>query len=102
LAIPPETHFIPEVAAAARTAAEKSREVFFERITASRVWNDFQIDAALLRSRLEEVEPFEIGSGLRIFYQLYAARFGKARWGDKTPTYLAHMRLIQDLLPETC
>jgi hypothetical protein len=37
---------------------------------------------------------------LRAFYRLCAARFGKPRWGDKTPSYLRRMPAIQRLLPE--
>jgi hypothetical protein len=33
-------------------------------------------------------------------YRLYAARFGKSRWGDKTPIYYSHMAVIQRVLPE--
>jgi hypothetical protein len=31
---------------------------------------------------------------------LYAARFGKRRWGDKTPLYGLHLEAIATLLPE--
>ena len=102
LGIPPETHFIPEVAKAVQDAGENAREVFLGRIVESRVWKDFRIDPASLRARLETSEPFQIGPALRAFYQLYVERFGKTRWGDKTPTYLTQMRLIQNLLPEAC
>ena len=37
---------------------------------------------------------------MRVFYALYAERFGKLRWGDKTPIYVRQMELIQQLLPE--
>jgi hypothetical protein len=37
---------------------------------------------------------------VRCFYRLYASRFGKARWGDKTGVYLTIMTALQDLLPE--
>jgi len=34
------------------------------------------------------------------FYQLYASRFAKPRWGDKTPSYCHHMQNIEEVLPE--
>ena len=34
------------------------------------------------------------------FTRLYALRFAKPRWGDKTPGYVKHTRAVQDLLPE--
>lgn len=99
MAIPPETHFIPEVVAKCR-ASKNPREAFFQGVLADPRWSDFQLDAETFRKRLEAIEPFEIGSGLRAFYELYAERFHKPRWGDKTPPYIVHMRLIAELLPE--
>lgn len=46
------------------------------------------------------METFDLGEALRIFYGLYAERFGKARWGDKTPIYVRRMMYIEKLLPE--
>ncbi|MEY2487323.1 MAG: hypothetical protein QOH39_2971 [Verrucomicrobiota bacterium] len=102
LAIPPETHFIPEAAAAARGSAENSRKEFIDCVLGSRFWDDFQLDAETLRRQVQLLDPFHVGAALRVFYQLYAERFGKRRWGDKTPTYLTQMRLIAELLPEAC
>ena len=52
------------------------------------------------RAALQAIEPFTVADGLRAFYQLYAARFGKSRWGDKTPLYCMHVQSIAALLPE--
>jgi hypothetical protein len=41
-----------------------------------------------------------VTNGVRCFYRLYARRFGKPRWGDKSPTYTAHLPAVQELLPE--
>jgi hypothetical protein len=35
-----------------------------------------------------------------MFYRMYADRFHKSRWGDKTPLYCRHLRRIEALLPE--
>jgi hypothetical protein len=37
---------------------------------------------------------------VRAFYELYAQRFGKPRWGDKTPRYSLILASIESLLPE--
>jgi Sulfotransferase family len=102
LAIPPETHFIPEVANACRKSGEDSRDPFIQVLLSSRRWTDFQLDADAFRKRINALAPFEIGNALRAFYRLYAERFGKTRWGDKTPTYLTQVQLIAELLPEAC
>jgi hypothetical protein len=38
-----------------------------------------------------KIDSFEPSAGIRAFYRLYAARFGKKRCGDKTPVYAAQM-----------
>lgn len=50
--------------------------------------------------KLKDVVPFSLAEGYRSFYRTYAARFGKCRWGDKTPTYCHHMKTIEEVLPE--
>jgi hypothetical protein len=37
---------------------------------------------------------------VRTFYEAYMAQQGKPRWGEKTPTYVQKMKLIQRALPE--
>jgi hypothetical protein len=103
LAIPPETGFlVPCVERAARGAV--SREDFFEVVTGyppeAPGWRDFQIPEDTFLAKLKTVEPFAVADGIRVFYELYASRFGKSRWGDKTPLYCMHARSIEALLPE--
>ena len=53
-----------------------------------------------MAQRISGIEPFDLGEALRAFYSVYAERFGKQRWGDKTPNYVHRMPLIYGLLPE--
>lgn len=99
LAIAPETDFIPQLARRC-SGGPDSRACFIDVLTQSPRWPHFRLDADALRARLDRTAPFELGTALRGFYQLYAERFGKPRWGDTTPAHHAHMRLIQQLLPE--
>ena len=102
MAIPPETHFIPKVVDACQNTASNPAEVFVETLVSHPRWNDFKLETETFREQVRGVHRFNVGDGLRVFYKLYAARFGKSRWGDKTPTYLTQMRLISGLLPEAC
>lgn len=63
-------------------------------------WDDFQIPRAEFQQQLMEVNPFTVRAGLRLFYSTYSARFGKARWGDKTPGYCTRLKHIEAVLPE--
>ncbi|HYO62559.1 MAG TPA: sulfotransferase [Pyrinomonadaceae bacterium] len=99
LSIPPEMGFMPAVAAL-RGRGGELRRAFFEAVTGMSSWDDANIPRAAFEEALREVEPFTAAGGVRTFYRLYAARFGKARWGDKTPAYCLHMDKIEKLLPE--
>ena len=99
LAVPPETHFIARVAEACQDASDP-RQAFLETVTSHRRWGDFRIQGDLLAQRISTIEPFDLSAALRAFYELYAERLGKPRWGDKTPNYVHRMTLIQGLLPE--
>ncbi|MBU1231082.1 MAG: sulfotransferase [Proteobacteria bacterium] len=101
LAIPPETGFLAlsQEAAAARDPRRFCRALtnFPEEATA---WADFGLDAQVFLARLQGLQPFSVTAGFRLFYRMYAERFGKERWGDKTPLYGRHLRRIQALFPE--
>ncbi len=99
LAVPPETHFIPHVARACRLADDPAGH-FVDAIVGHERWLDFGLDAGKLRERVMEIQPFDVSEALRAFYQLYAERFGKRRWADKSPIYALHLEQIQELLPE--
>lgn len=99
LSIPPEMGFMPAVAGL-RGRGAGLRRAFFEAVTGMESWDDANLPRAAFGRALSEVEPFTVGEGVRAFYRLYAARFGKARWGDKTPAYCLHMDKIEKVLPE--
>ena len=90
LAIPPETHFVPAVIAGGGV----------EAILEARGWGDFGLDAAGLRARADRLDRRDAPGLLRAFYELYAERAGKERWGEKTPGYATNMVQIQGALPE--
>ena len=103
LAIPPETGFLA-LGSKLTGRGESLRKKFFDAITNyppdAPGWQDFQIAKEIFWAKLVELEPFTVADGYRAFYQLYAARFAKPRWGDKTPMYCMHMEKIAATLPE--
>jgi hypothetical protein len=104
LAIPPETGFLAIAGDLSNEPEETMRETFFRRVTRfpeeAPGWDDFGIDASDFWKTLMAIQPFSIADGYRAFYRTYAARAGKSRWGDKTPTYTEYLATIQRVLPE--
>ena len=103
LAIPPETGFL-SLGPKFRGRGDELREKFFRALTnfprEAPAWPDFEISEESFRASLTEIEPFTVAEGYRAFYRLYAARFGKSRWGDKTPLYCMELSAIGKILPE--
>jgi LPS sulfotransferase NodH len=100
LAIPPETGFL----SSAKLLKSGDCEQFLQRIIdhppTAPAWDDFHISTAEFHDQLLKIQPFNVPSGFRLFYKMYAARFEKSRWGDKTPTYSRTMLEIGKILPE--
>jgi hypothetical protein len=103
LAIPPETGFL-RLGSNLSGRGDKLREKFFRAIVSYPKpvpsWPDFEVPEEVFWAALTEITPFTIPEGYRAFYRLYAARFGKLRWGDKTPLYCLALNAIRQTLPE--
>jgi len=106
LAIPPETGFLPPALGSLFGSDERQRHSFSEAIINfppdAPGWQDFGIEPDAFMSELQMITPFHVDEAIRCFYRMYAARFRKDRWGDKTPSYGRHMRAIERVLPEAC
>jgi hypothetical protein len=98
MAVPPETHFIPDVIRACDRGAAPERVV--EILARSRRWADMGISADEIRGRFRALDRFDATSASRAIYLTYAEQHAKPRWGDKTPKYSLAMREIEDALPE--
>jgi hypothetical protein len=98
LTIPPETHFVPDLIKACRQPGA-SPETALAAMKSAREWGDFGFsdEEMLERLRRKRLKP---GAAVRTFYEAYMAQQGKPRWGEKTPTYVQRMPLIQGALPE--
>lgn len=100
IAIPSETHFIPDLIKA-REKHHANPERMLEMLTSHRRWGDFQIDADELMARWKGLPELTGPAAVRAFFELYGDQQGSPpRWGDKTPGYVKRMREIQEYLPE--
>ncbi|MDQ3729489.1 MAG: sulfotransferase [Actinomycetota bacterium] len=99
LTIPPETHFVPDAIKAAKADEATPRSVL-EAMKEHREWGDFEISDEEMLARFDALPNLRPGGAVRSFYEIYAERQGKPRYGEKTPTYVQKMKLIQRALPE--
>lgn len=53
-----------------------------------------------VRDALRDVTPQDVIQAARAVFGVYAARQGKPRYGDKTPSYLPHLVLLAEAVPE--
>jgi hypothetical protein len=103
LAIPPETGFLMQCA---HWAADRSMtpESFVEMLSSfppeAPAWGDFDVCREDLLAAIRQLPVFRPAEGIRCFFQCYARRFGKARWGEKTPDNLHHFAEIHRAFPE--
>jgi len=98
LAIPAETHFVPELLE--REAECRLPGELVDVIVEARTWHDFGLAEDSFRGAVTERGAKTAPEVLRIFYALCAEREGKSRWGDKTPGYVKRMRPIAHALGE--
>ncbi len=99
LTIPPETHFVPDLIKAAREDSA-TPESALAAMKSAREWGDFGFSDEEMLGRLRALPEIKPGPAVRTFYAAYTEQQGKPRWGEKTPTYVQKMRLIQRAIPE--
>lgn len=103
LAIPGESHFIPQVWNARRRYVT-GRDVDAEKLIADytqtahfKQWELPRDDVVSLIARLREPSMGEV---IECLYSAYAAHHGKCRWGDKTPIYVLSIPVLAQIFPD--
>ncbi len=105
IAVPPETRFVIDAYDRRREFGDlrdpANRRALGEWITKRResVFHDLGLDADAVTEEIVSGPP-TLGSALATVFQAYARRHGKARWGDKRPTYIQHLDHILRLFPD--
>lgn len=96
IAIPDESHFVPQLAHRHRAPVDPDRFVDdLRRLRTLPRWG-LSVDEVvpLLRPRMAT------GEAIGAVFAAYAAKTGKPRWGDKTPAYMRYLPLVERLFPE--
>jgi hypothetical protein len=103
LAIPPETAFLT-LCAEWSADGVMSPDTFVDLLANfppdAPGWNDFGVPREDLLEAVRAVPDFHPIKGVRCFFEVYARRFGKTRWGEKTPDNLHHAAQIHRAFPE--
>src|SRR5919109_1559600 len=95
LAVPDESYFIPQLADRHRTPLDVER--FVDDLRRLPTLGEWGVALEDVRARLRPGGT--LGEGIAAVYAAYAEREGKQRWGDKTPMYMQHLRLLERLFP---
>ena len=96
LAIPDESFFVPLLAR--RHGKMVDAERFLDDLARIRAIRDWGLSAACLARRIRSGMP--TGEAIAAIYEAYAEAAGKPRWGDKTPMYMRHLALLDELFPD--
>lgn len=102
IAIPPESHFLPELFKFEKSSAglAMQRSKIIDWLLSHRRLADFKLDPAWMRATLSSIEPFTTHQIACALFGEYARREGKVRWGDKTPRHRSFLPQLQSLFPE--
>ncbi|MGH3135067.1 MAG: sulfotransferase family protein [Gaiellaceae bacterium] len=96
IAIPDETFFIPQLAHRHSSPVDPAEFLDdIRRLPRLAVWD---VPAEDFAARLRP--GMSVGEALAAVFSAYAAKHGKPRWGDKTPMYMRHLGLIEELFPD--
>jgi Sulfotransferase family len=96
IAIPDESHFVPQLAHRHRTPVDLVE--FLDDLRRLRTLPRWELAP-------EDVAPhlrsgMTTGEAIGAVFAAYAAKHGKPRWGDKTPAYMRYLSLLERLFPD--
>ena len=95
LAIPDESFFVPLLAD--RHVFKVDADDFLDDVSRLETVREWGVPLDKLRTRLTDGMP--TARAIAAIYEVYAEGQGKPRWGDKTPMYMRHLRLLPRLFP---
>ena len=96
IAIPDETFFIPQLAH--RHPGTVDVASFLDDLRRLPRLAAWEVAADEFAARLRP--GMRAGEAIGAVFSAYAAKHGKPRWGDKTPMYMRHLGLIEELFPD--
>ena len=95
VAIPDESFFVPLLARRHGRAIDAER--FLDDVSRIPTIRDWGVPVADVAGRIRS--GMLTGEAIAAIYEAYADAAGKPRWGDKTPMYMRHLALLDELFP---
>jgi len=101
LIIPPESHFIPDIIYFEKKCGclSQYRASITDWLIHHKRFSDFGFEPMLIEKTIKDLEPFTAENIITTFFQMYARRENKSRWGDKTPRYRNYISKLVELFP---
>jgi hypothetical protein len=96
VAIPDESFFVPLLAR--RHGRTIDAERFLEDVSRIPTIRDWGIPAKDVAPRIRS--GMQTGEAIAAIFEAYADEAEKRRWGDKTPMYMRHLTLLEELFPD--
>lgn len=96
IAIPDESFFVPLLARRHGTRIDAER--FLDDVARIPTIRDWGVSVADVAGRVRSGLP--TGEAITAIFDAYAEAAGKPRWGDKTPKYMRHLELLEELFPD--
>lgn len=103
MAIPGESHFIPEIQKERRqykTPRGFQGERFLDALFQHPRFRRWGLSEEAVRRSFRDDPPLTLAAAFRRVYALFAEDQSKTRYGDKTPAYIHHISTLARLFPE--
>lgn len=99
IAIPEESHWIVDLAGCRDAWGPQRQEKVLTEILTNPKYRQWWMSEDELRGAVREPAPTYSALVAAVF-GVYAKRKGKPRWGDKTPWYVSHVDLLDELFQD--
>jgi Sulfotransferase family len=96
VAIPDESFFVPLLARRHGRAVDAER--FLDDVSRIQAIRDWGLSVADVAGRVRSGMP--TGEAIAAVYEAFADAACKPRWGDKTPMYMRHLGMLEELFPD--
>lgn len=102
VAVPPESHFLADLANCVREHGQDlDHEWFMATLVQHERFQKWELPASRVRASLRQVSPSTVAEAVHLLYREYARSRGKQRYGDKTPRYVREIGTLAEMLPDS-